>query len=144
MASKKRYTDFVCLPTAALDGEVWVQCQLRLTFQYQARHGISLNLCDPSRRTLRIGLGEILDHRSGRAIYDAMLKLHLEDEFQDEYLEHLEKLGHMDRDSAERFAFNASMDERWDRVEESAEYYCESEAAVNENCQPPDFGALST
>jgi len=132
MSSKKRYTDYLSLPTAALDREVWIQCQLRLTFQYQARHGISLHLCDPARRRLRIGLGEILDHRSGRAIYDAMLKLSLEDDFQDEYLDQLRDLDHLDSDHAGRLAFNLVMDERWDRIEQSALDYCESEAAVNE------------
>lgn len=135
MRGEKLYTRFLTLPTSSLDGEVWIQCQLRLTFRYQARHGISLHLCDPDRRCLWIGLGEILDHQSGRAIYSAMLELHLESEFQDEYLEHLAELEHLDREAAERLAFNLAMDGCWDRIERIAEDYCESEAAVNE--EPP-------
>ncbi|MCC6755910.1 MAG: hypothetical protein IT199_06010 [Solirubrobacterales bacterium] len=132
MSPKKKYDDYLTLPTSALDGEIWIQCQLRLTFQFQARHGIALHLCDPARRCLRIGLGEILDHRSGRAIYDAMLKLSLEDEFQDDFLEQLRDLDHLDSDGAGRLAFNLAMDHRWERIEKSALDYYESESAVDE------------
>lgn len=130
MSLKKRFADFRSCPTASLDGEIWIQCQLRLTFQFQGRHGISLHLCDPSRRCLRIGLGEILDHQSGRAMYDAMLKLEITDEFQDKYLEHLAELDHLDPGVAERLAFNLAMDGHWERIELSALSYVETEAVL--------------
>ncbi len=132
MSPRKRYPCHSRKPTDRLDGEIWIQCQLRLTFQFQARHGISLHLCDPSRRCLRIGLGEILDHRSARAIYSAMLTASIEDEFQNEFLEQLGDLDHLDPEDAGRLAFNVALDRRWDEIEQDALRYCESEAAANE------------
>lgn len=122
---------FMDLPTAQLDGEIWIQCHLRLTLRFQANHGVSLHLCDPRRRCLRIGLEEILDHRSGRAIYDAMLTVEVDKEFQDAYSEYLGELDHLGPEAAGRLAFNLAMDGRWDQIEKSAESYCESEARTN-------------
>ena len=136
MSPNKRWTDFRQFPTASLDGEIWIQCHLKLTFQFQGRHGISLHLCDPSRRCLRIGLEEILDHQSGRAIYDAMLKLEIEEQFQDKYLKQLADMDQLDTDVAERLAFNIAMDGYWGRIEQSALNYCESEAAMNGEVPP--------
>lgn len=131
MSPKRRFNELQDRPTAQLDGEIWIQCHLRLTFQFQARHGVSLHLCDPSRRCLRIGLGEILDDRSGRSIYNAMLYAEIEDEFQEEYLEQLAELDHLDPESAGRLAFNLVMDSRWEQIEKAALAYCESEAEIN-------------
>lgn len=136
MDGNELQSKFMQLPTARLDGEIWIQCHLRLTFRFQANHGISLHLCDPARRCLRIGLGEILDHRSGRAIYDAMLKTEIEKEFQDAYVEYFAELDHLDPNAVGRLAFNLAMDDRWDEIERSALAYCEGEAELND--LPPD------
>lgn len=122
-------------PTRSLDGEIWVQCQLRLIFRFQAKHGISLHLCDPSRRCLRIGIGEILDHRSGRAISNGMLWTEIKDEFQDCYLDHLDEMDQLEPETAERLAFNLAMDDFWDEIEESAIKYCRSVEEANKDLE---------
>lgn len=134
MTSKEKYL-FLSQPSRSLDGEIWVQCQLRLIFRFQANHGISLHLCDPSRRCLRIGLGEILDHRSGRAVYNGMLWTEITDEFQDSYLVQLKKLDQLDPETAERLAFNLAMDGCWDEIEQSAADYYRNEEEANMDCE---------
>lgn len=112
------------LPTSRLDGDIWVQCQLRMTFRLQADLGFGLRLCNPRRQTLRISLGEVMDHVSSRAIYNGMLQVESDSDFQDEFSQTRTELDHLEPDHADRVAYNQAMDARWDEIRKSAEEYC--------------------
>jgi hypothetical protein len=120
MSPQRRLTDSRSLPTELLEGEIWDQCQLRLTLQFQAQHGISLVTCHPDRRDSSVSRNEILDHPVGMAIHDAMLSLVIDEEFQDALREHLAELEHLDPDIALKLAFNLAIDRAWARIEHCA------------------------
>lgn len=118
--TSRRSIDLESLPTLSLDHERWIQCQLRLIIRFQSSHGITLYDGEPRSRYPRILLEDTFYSLPGQAIYNAMLAVENEEQFQARYLEYREELQRLGAEDAVRLAFNLAMDENWEKIDRVA------------------------
>jgi len=120
-----------------LDGEIWIQAQLRLVLQFQARYGLPLE-CHPSDPIHSLDLRRVLGGRVGRAADKAMLMLTSGDEFRDCFLDYVSELDHLGTGWRRRLAFNLAIDSFGERIHRDLLALCTADLPGNDaGSRPP-------